>query len=436
MRYYLQPPLNFAPSCFIFPLNANNFRFKSGMIPLLPNFHDLESESPYLHLKEFEKVCATFNDQTCQTMCNGEFLDKDPDEASEFLDHLAENSQSWQMHALLELVASVNLLHFSVYEQLGLVELKPTTTTLQLADLAKVLRGVVDDVLVQIDKFYYPIDFMILDTHHVLNSNVQIPVILSNPFLAISNALIICRNGTLKLSFENMNVEMNVFNICKQHGDKDVLHEIDFIEQLVDDKFITTSSSCQIPSHWNIQDKKKFFKEVKNFFWDDPHLFKYCPDQIIRCVPNNEIQKIISFCHFEACGDRFSSKKTAAKILQSGFYWPSLFKDMYELCKARECCQKLGGITRRNMMPLTPILIIEIFNCWGIDFMGPFTSSFGYLYVLLRVDYVSKWIEAIPSIPCKHNDHKIVVKFLKENILLRFGIPQTIISDGGLHFCN
>ena len=65
MRYYLQPPRNSSPSCFIFPLNANNFRFKSGMIPLLPNFHGLDSESPYLHLKEFDEVCATFDDQTC-----------------------------------------------------------------------------------------------------------------------------------------------------------------------------------------------------------------------------------------------------------------------------------------------------------------------------------------------------------------------------------
>lgn len=190
----------------------------------------------------------------------------------------------------------------------------------------------------------------------------------------------------------------------------------------------------QTPSYWNAQDKKKFFREVRNFFWDDPYLFKYCPDQIIRrCVPNNEIQKIIAFCHSEACGGHFSSKKTVAKILQSGFYWPTLFKDTYEFCKACECCQKLGGITRRNMMPLTPILVIEIFDCWGIDFMGPLPSSFGYLYILVGVDYVSKWVEAIP---CKHNDHKIVLKFLKENILSRFGIPRAIISDGGLHFCN
>jgi hypothetical protein len=97
----------------------------------------------------------------------------------------------------------------------------------------------------------------------------------------------------------------------------------------------------------------------------------------------------------------------------------------------------LGGvghqITRRNMMPLNPILIIEIFDCWGIDFMGPFPSSFGNLYILVAVDYVSKWIEEVPY---KKNDHKTVLKFLKENILSRFGTPRAIISDGGKYFCN
>ena len=59
--------------------------------------------------------------------------------------------------------------------------------------------------------------------------------------------------------------------------------------------------------------------------------------------------------------------------------------------------------------------------------------SFDYSYILMRVDYVSKWVEAVP---CKHNDHRVVLKFLKENILSRFGVPKSIISDGGTHFCN
>ena len=85
------------------------------------------------------------------------------------------------------------------------------------------------------------------------------------------------------------------------------------------------------------------------------------------------------------------------------------------------------------MMPMTPILEIEVFDCWGIDFMGPFSLSSGYLYILLAVDYVSKWVEAIPT---RTNDHKVVMSFLKENILSRFGMSRAIISDQGTHFCN
>ena len=118
------------------------------------------------------------------------------------------------------------------------------------------------------------------------------------------------------------------------------------------------------PKQWGQQDKKKFLVEVRKFFWDDPYLFKYCPDQIIRrCVLDHEITNIISFCHSEACGGHFCSRKTAAKILQSGFYWPTLFNDTHDFCKSCDRCQRLGAISRRNMMPLNPILIIDIFDC-------------------------------------------------------------------------
>jgi len=89
----------------------------------------------------------------------------------------------------------------------------------------------------------------------------------------------------------------------------------------------------------------------------------------------------------------------------------------------------IGRISKCNMMPLNPILKVELFDVWGIDFMGGlFSSSFGYQYILVTVDYASKWVEVIP---CKTNDNKIVVKFLKENIF-----PRAIISDNGSHFCN
>ena len=84
-------------------------------------------------------------------------------------------------------------------------------------------------------------------------------------------------------------------------------------------------------------------------------------------------------------------------------------------------------------MPLNPILVVDLFNVWGIDLMGPFLTSFGYSYIFVGVDYVSKWVKAIP---CKTNDHRVVLKFLKENVFSRFVVPKAIISDGGTQFWN
>ena len=85
------------------------------------------------------------------------------------------------------------------------------------------------------------------------------------------------------------------------------------------------------------------------------------------------------------------------------------------------------------MMPLSPIIVVETFDVWGIDFKGRFPSSFGNEYILLVVDYISKWVEDIPS---RTNDAKVVMKFLRENIFARFGMLRAIISDQGTHFNN
>ncbi|XP_073018095.1 uncharacterized protein [Primulina eburnea] len=97
------------------------------------------------------------------------------------------------------------------------------------------------------------------------------------------------------------------------------------------------------------------------------------------------------------------------------------------------CTPGRGNISRRHELPLNSILVCEIFDVWGIDFMGPFPVSFGNKYILVVVDYVSKWVEAVA---CKTNDSKVVIQFLKKNIFSRFGTPRAIISDGGTHFCN
>jgi hypothetical protein len=127
--------------------------------------------------------------------------------------------------ALLDLRASVNLLPYSVYLKLGLGELKPTTVTLQLADRSlKRPRGILEDVLIKVNKFYFPVDFIVIDTEPVHDVVNQIPVILGRPFLATANALINCRTGVMKISFGNMTVELNISNINSQPLEYDETH--------------------------------------------------------------------------------------------------------------------------------------------------------------------------------------------------------------------
>ncbi|GJY84697.1 reverse transcriptase domain-containing protein [Tanacetum coccineum] len=142
------------------------------------------------------------------------------------------------------------------------------------------------------------------------------------------------------------------------------------------------------------QQKRKFFKDVKHYFWDDPYLFRTCADQIIRrCVHGQEAFEILKACHEGPTGGHHSANLTARKVFDA---------------------------------------VCEIFDVWGIDFMGPFPSSRGNKYILVAVDYLLKWVEA-KALPT--NDARVVVKFLK-SLFARFGTPRAIISDRGTHFCN
>ena len=157
----------------------------------------------------------------------------------------------------MDLGASVNLLPYSVYVDLGLGELEPTNITLQLADRSvKILRGIVKDVLVQVDKFYFPVDFVVLDTQPVVNQGTQFPVILGKPFLATANAIIHCRGGLMTLSFGNMTVNLNIFNVIKGIGDEEDVCEVNMVDYVVQ-KYLDNVShddplkSCLVSPSWD-----------------------------------------------------------------------------------------------------------------------------------------------------------------------------------------
>ena len=144
-------------------------------------------------------------------------------------------------------------------------------------------------------------------------------------------------------------------------------------------------------------------------YYKEPILYKHCADQVIRrCVSEEEMGSILSHCHTLPCGGNFGGQRTTTKVLQSGFYWPTLFKDAHHFVANCDKCQMMGSIFKRDEPPMNPILEVELFDLRGMEFMGPFPSSFSHMYILLAVDYVSKWVEAIPT---RTNDVSVVVKF-------------------------
>ncbi|KAI3683011.1 hypothetical protein L1987_83464 [Smallanthus sonchifolius] len=158
----------------------------------------------------------------------------------------------------------------------------------------------------------------------------------------------------------------------------------------------------------DVPKKKKFLVDVKHYFWEDPYLFWVGADQLVRrCVFGDETQQILKHCHEGHTGGYHGVTLTAKKVFDSGFFWPTIFKDAYAM-------------------------VCEIFDVWGNDFMGPFPVSFGNCYILVAVDYISKLAEA-QALPT--NYARKVVKFLKR-LFARFGAPKTLISDRGTHFCN
>nr|GEV88343.1 reverse transcriptase domain-containing protein [Tanacetum cinerariifolium] len=143
------------------------------------------------------------------------------------------------------------------------------------------------------------------------------------------------------------------------------------------------------------QQKKKFFKD--------------------------EAFEILKACHEGPSGGHHGANLAAKKVFDSGFFWPLIYRDAHEMIKTCDICQRQGKISQRDEMPHNSIQVCEIFDIWGIDFMGPFPSSKGNKYILAAVDYLSKWVEA-KALPT--NDARVVVKFLK-SLFSRFGENRT-----------
>ncbi|GJZ04790.1 reverse transcriptase domain-containing protein [Tanacetum coccineum] len=159
--------------------------------------------------------------------------------------------------------------------------------------------------------------------------------------------------------------------------------------------YANLSVSKIVPHGLTYHLRKKFFSGIKHYIWDDPYLFKSCPDGIIRrCMFSKELQGILEHCHMGPARGHYGADITAKKVFESGFYWLTIFKNAARYVRECDACQRAGNIS--------------------------------------SLDYVSKWFkaEALPT-----NDARVVVKFIRK-LLSRFGVPKALISDRGTHFCN
>ncbi|GJZ28476.1 reverse transcriptase domain-containing protein [Tanacetum coccineum] len=187
-----------------------------------------------------------------------------------------------------------------------------------------------------------------------------------------------------------------------------------------------------VPPKWT-SERKRFYSQVKNYFWDEPYAFRLCLDNIMRIyVAKNEIFEILTRCHSGPTGGHHSAYVIGRKVYESGLFWPNIFKDAKDYVMRCDACQRSGNILSRSEMPQNNIQVCEVFDIWGLDFMGPFPDSRGNKYILVAVDYVSKWVEA-QAFPT--NDARVVVKFLR-GLFARSGVPKALISERGTYLCN
>ncbi|GJR25348.1 reverse transcriptase domain-containing protein [Tanacetum coccineum] len=104
-----------------------------------------------------------------------------------------------------------------------------------------------------------------------------------------------------------------------------------------------------VPPNWTPEKRRRFFSQVKNYFWDEPYAFKLCSDNMIRrCVAGNEILRILVHCHSGPTGGHHSASITRRKVYESGFYWPSIFKDAKDYVMRCDACQRSGNISSRK----------------------------------------------------------------------------------------
>jgi len=171
----------------------------------------------------------------------------------------------------------------------------------------------------------------------------------------------------------------------------------------------------------------KFCIHENLLYWRDPSGI------LLRCLEKEQSVEVMHQFHSNICGGHHYWKTTAHKILRAGYYWPTLFSNVFSFVRSCEKCQRFEGKYQLKFLPLKPIHASGPFQQWGLDFIGEINphSSGQHRWILLATAYFTKWIEAILN---RKSNHHVVMKFLTENIFTKFGCPHKLVTDNATAF--
>jgi hypothetical protein len=212
------------------------------------------------------------------------------------------------------------------------------------------------------------------------------------------------------------------------------LLKLEQVERYEDIIFYLGNLTC--PSHLVGHKKRALRLKSSNYVLTRDGLGWKNPDGVIlRCVDDVESKKLVDEFHGGFCGGHFDAKTTTHKILRAGYYWPTIFSDVHQFVRKCEPCHLFIGKKKLAALPLQPIVVEAPSQQWGLDFIGKFkdNSSNGFSWVITATDYFSKWFEAIPT---KSATEKVVMDFLEDRIITRFGVPSKIVTTNAKAFCS
>nr|GFA48137.1 reverse transcriptase domain-containing protein [Tanacetum cinerariifolium] len=258
----------------------------------------------------------------------------------------------------------------------------------------------------RVEKHFWPIHYASktmnqAETNYITTEKEMFAVVYAfkkfRSYLIMNKSIIYTDHSALKYLFAKKDAKARLLRWIL------LLQEFDF--KVIDTKraenYAADHLSCLENPYKNIFDPK----EINETF----HLESL--NKVAHQNPTcKEAIDILNACHSGPTGGHYVANYTTKKVFDLGFYWPTIYKDAFELVKCCDSCQRQGKISQKDEMPQNSIQVCEDFDVWGIDFMGPFPSSKGNKYILVAVDYLSKWVEA-KALPT--NDARVVVKFLK-----------------------